>query len=72
MNKSKNPFLSGKFCFIYIVIKKSDHSMYGQLYKFDVKAELGDYNLPFGEQEDKTKGKNGDKAINMSNVSSFY
>jgi len=40
MKDSKNPFLS--------VIKKSDHSMYGQLYKFDVKSELNDYNLPFG------------------------
>jgi len=40
MKKSNNPFLS--------VIKKSDNNMYNQLYKFDVKAELGDYNLPFG------------------------
>lgn len=48
MKKSKNPFLSGTLT-IYLVIKKTDNSMYNQLYKFDVKAELGDYSLPFGE-----------------------
>ena len=47
MGKSKNSFLSGKRI-KNVVIKKSDNSMYNQLYKFDVKAELGDYNLPFG------------------------
>ena len=47
MKKSNNPFLSGNNEFI-LVIKKSDNNMYNQLYKFDVKAELGDYNLPFG------------------------
>ena len=47
MKKSNNPFLSGNNQFI-LVIKKSDNNMYNQLYKFDVKAELGDYNLPFG------------------------
>lgn len=47
MKKSKNPFLSGSRI-IYLVIKKSDNSMYNQLYKFDAKAELGDYSLPFG------------------------
>lgn len=46
--------------------------MYTQLYKFDVKSELGDYNLPFGEDEEKKKPKQGDKAANMSNASSFY
>lgn len=46
--------------------------MYNQLYKFDVKSELGDYNLPFGEEEEKKNTKHGEKAINMSQVSSFY
>lgn len=46
--------------------------MYTQLYKFDVKSELGDYNLPFGEEEEKKKPKPGDKIANMSNASSFY
>ena len=36
---SANPFLA--------VSKKGDYSMYNQLYKFDVKQELQDYNLPF-------------------------
>lgn len=46
--------------------------MYNQLYKFDVKSELGDYNLPFGEEEEKRKNKGGEKPINMSHVSSYY
>lgn len=32
--------------------------MYGQLYKFDVKSELNDYNLPFGEAEEPKAKKN--------------
>jgi hypothetical protein len=71
MKKSKNPFLSG-IHFIYSVIKKSDNSMYNQLYKFDVKAELGDYSLPFGEEDDNRKTKNKDRPINASQVSSMY
>ena len=58
MKKSNNPFLSGKFI-PYTVIKKSDNSMYNQYYKFDIKAELGDYNLPFGEEEEKKNTKLG-------------
>lgn len=46
--------------------------MYNQLYKFDVKAELGDYNLPFGQEQEKKNAKLGDKTVNMSKVSSFY
>ena len=71
MKKSNNPFLSGIF-YINLVIKKSDNSVYNPLYKFDVKAELGDYNLPFGEEEEKKNTKIGEKTINMSKVSSFY
>lgn len=46
--------------------------MYNQLYKFDVKAELGDYSLPFGEEEDKKKSKNKDGPLNASQVTSNY
>ena len=46
--------------------------MYNQLYKFDVKAELGDYNLPFGEEDDKKKTRMGDRNANMSKMSSLY
>ena len=46
--------------------------MYNQLYKFDVKAELGDYNLPFGEEEDKKKIRLADRNPNMSKMSSLY
>lgn len=46
--------------------------MYNQLYKFDVKSELEDYSLPFGEDEDKKKAKTKDRPINASQVSSLY
>jgi hypothetical protein len=36
LKNSANPFLS--------VTKKPDYSIYNQLYKFDVKQELQDYN----------------------------
>lgn len=71
MKKSKNPFLSGNPNF-NLVIKKSDNSMYNQLYKFDIKAELGDYSLPFGEEDDKKKTKIKDGPMNASHVSSKY
>ena len=45
--------------------------MYGQLYKFDVKAELNEYNLPFGEEE-KQAVKHGDKVGEVSKATSFY
>ena len=47
--------------------------MYGQLYKFDVKAELNEYNLPFGEEEEeKQTVKPGDKVGEVSKATSFY
>jgi hypothetical protein len=71
MKKSKNPFLSGKSLH-YLVIKKSDNSVYNQLYKLDIKAELGDYSLPFGEEDDKRKTKVKDGPLNSSQVTSKY
>jgi hypothetical protein len=44
LKNSANPFLS--------VTKKPDYSIYNQLYKFDVKQELQDYNQPFSHPED--------------------
>lgn len=46
--------------------------MYNQLYKFDIKAELNDYNLPFGDEDDKKKIKNKDGPLNASKISSKY
>jgi hypothetical protein len=34
------------------VAKKPDYSIYNQLYRFDIKEELQDYNLPFAHPED--------------------
>lgn len=31
--------------------------MYNQLYKFDIKSELNDYNLPFGNGADPEESK---------------
>jgi hypothetical protein len=45
--------------------------MYNQLYKFDVKAELGDFTLPFGDEEDKKKNKSNDRQINTSQLTSM-
>jgi hypothetical protein len=46
--------------------------MYNQLYKFDVKSELNDYNLPFGDPDE---GKNLKSTINkpmaISKISSY-
>lgn len=47
--------------------------MYNQLYKFDIKSELNDYNLPFGDHEDKNNQKsNLNKQMMASKVSSYY
>ena len=46
--------------------------MYNQLYKLDIKAQLGDYSLPFGEEQEKKKAKKKDGPINASQVSSKY
>lgn len=46
--------------------------MYNQLYKLDIKTELGDYSLPFGQEDDKRKTKNKDGPINSSQVSSKF
>lgn len=60
---SANPFLA--------VSKKGDYSMYNQLYKFDVKQELQDYNLPFAHPEDLPPASNT-KPLAASKVSSLY
>ena len=60
---SNNPFLS--------VAKKSDYSAYNQLYKFDVKQELQDYNLPFAHPEDLPP-QQAIKPLAASKVSSLY
>ena len=60
---SNNPFLS--------VTKKSDYSAYNQLYKFDVKQELQDYNLPFAHPEDLPP-QNTIRPLAASKVSSLY
>lgn len=44
LQHSNNPFLA--------VAKKPDYSIYNSLYKFDVKQELQDYNLPFAGTAD--------------------
>lgn len=48
-----------------LIIKKSDNSVYNQLYKLDIKAELGDYSLPFGEEDDKRKTKVKDDHLTL-------
>ena len=63
LKSSANPFLS--------VSKKADYSMYNQLYKFDVKQELQDYNLPFAHPED-IPPSNTVKPLAASKVSSMY
>ena len=63
LKTSANPFLS--------VSKKADYSMYNQLYKFDVKQELQDYNLPFAHPEDLPPISNI-KPLAASKVSSLY
>jgi hypothetical protein len=71
MKNSKNPFLSGT-SFLIPVIKKSDYSMYNQLYKFDVKSELNDYNLPFGDPEEAKNLKSTiNKPMAISKISSY-
>ena len=45
--------------------------MYNQLYKFDVKQELQDYNLPFAHPEDLPPASNT-KPLAASKVSSLY
>ena len=63
LKDSSNPFLS--------VSKKADYSMYNQLYKFDVKQELQDYNLPFAHPEDLPSVSNTNP-LAASKVSSLY
>lgn len=47
--------------------------MYNQLYKFDIKTELGDYSLPFGEEpDDRKKTKTKDGPLAASQISSKY
>lgn len=46
--------------------------MYNQLYKLDIKTELGDYSLPFGEEDQKRKTKIKDGPLNSSQVSSKF
>lgn len=59
---STNPFLS--------VTKKPDYSIYNQLYKFDVKQELQDYNLPFARPDDAPPQPQ--KQMAASKVSSLF
>ena len=63
LTNSTNPFLS--------VAKKPDYSVYNQLYKFDVKQELQDYNLPFAHPEDQPQ-VSAAKPMAASKVSSLY
>jgi hypothetical protein len=63
LKTSANPFLS--------VAKKPDYSIYNQLYKFDVKQELQDYNLPFAHPEDLPPPSTN-KPLAASKVSSLY
>ena len=63
LKNSNNPFLS--------VAKKPDYSVYNQLYKFDVKNELQDYNLPFSHPEDLPAVSNI-KPLAASKVSSLF
>jgi hypothetical protein len=62
LKNSTNPFLS--------VAKKTDYSVYNQLYKFNMKEELPDYNLPFSHPEDQPLQPQ--KAMAASKVSSLY
>lgn len=50
--------------------KKPDYSIYNQLYKFDVKQELQDYNQPFSHPEDQPTLPQ--KQLAASKVSSFF
>ncbi len=46
--------------------------MYNQLYKFDVKSELNDYNLPFADPEEgKNLKSNSNKPLAISKISSY-
>ena len=63
MKNSSNPFLS--------VAKKPDYSIYNQLYKFDMKQELQDYNLPFSHPQD-VPSQVPNKAMAASKVSSLF
>lgn len=62
LKNSANPFLS--------VAKKTDYSIYNQLYKFDIKQELQDYNLPFSHPEDLPAQPQ--KLMAASKVSSLF
>jgi hypothetical protein len=52
------------------VTKKPDYSIYNQLYKFDVKQELQDYNQPFAHPDDEPALPT--KQLAASKVSSFF
>ncbi len=46
--------------------------MYNQLYKFDIKSELNDYNLPFGDPEEGKMKSTIHKAMAASKISSYH
>lgn len=52
--------------------KKPDYSIYNQLYKFDVKQELQDYNLPFAHPDDLPAAATSNKPLAASKVSSLF